>query len=180
MTAREWKERAVEFLWRKNPCWLLPPESLFGLETYTICFLFSAWCFSGGLFGHFATLKASSLPVLHICQGWSSTASFDMLYWLHPCKKKQSSLSVGKSAPTLCPLHFSCLDNRTPLAVSISEIIVTRSQGETKGLGNKQWTNHVTFKLKHRQYKVSIQTWSTENRQCLCLTGIWHLANNCW
>lgn len=45
-----------------------------------------------------------------------------------PAKKKQSSLSVGKSAPTLCPLHFSCLDNRTPLAVSISEIIVTHSQ----------------------------------------------------
>lgn len=126
-----WVKRAVRILWRKNPCWLFTSrESLFGLEAYTcLFFLFSTWCFSGGLFGHSQRLwRHLHYQVLHICQGEAAQQVSDMLYWLHPCKEKAELYVSREVSPTLCPLHFSCLDNRTPLAVSVSEIIVTLCQ----------------------------------------------------
>lgn len=135
-------EKAIEFCGGKKKIhvgYFTSKESLFVLEAHACLFLFSTWCFSGGLSGHSRLLwRHLHCRALHICQGEAAPRVSDTLCWPHPYEGQQSSTSVTAPA-SRTRTAFSCLRNGTALTVSVSPTITTLSKGGTTGLGNK-WT----------------------------------------
>lgn len=123
-----WVKRAVRILWRKNPCWLfyLQRKSVWTRGLHLSFFpFFLLDVFQQGCSGIHNRFEGIFTTRCYTFVRVKQHSKFPICFIdFIPANKKQSSMSVERSAPTLCPLHFSCLDNRTPRAASISEIIM--------------------------------------------------------